>query len=72
MSEVRMNEREICIRRREAVRLEATVRWMPGKVGEERERKTHVPPIEASYLVTRRRGETNTASISRGVDTPLC
>jgi hypothetical protein len=34
--EVRMNEIEICIRRQEAVRLEATVRWMPGKVGEGR------------------------------------
>jgi hypothetical protein len=45
---------------------------MPGKVGEGRERETHVPPVEASYLVTRRRRETNTASISRGVDTSLC
>jgi hypothetical protein len=66
-----MNEREIYIRRREAVRLEDTVRWMPAKVGEGRERKTHVPAIEASYLSTRRR-ETNTASISRGVGTSLC
>jgi len=66
-----MNEREVCIRRREAVRLEAIVRWMPGKVGEGRERKTHIRAIEASYLGTRRR-ETNTASISRGVDTSLC
>ena len=29
-----MNEIEICISRQEAVRLEDSVRWMPGKVGE--------------------------------------
>jgi hypothetical protein len=31
-----MNEMEICIRRQEAVGLEASVRWMPGNVGEGR------------------------------------
>jgi len=37
-----MNEMEICVRRQEAVGFEASVRWIPGKVGEGRERKTYV------------------------------